>query len=142
MQAFTHFLFGLWIGQWFPGFLGYLLTFVSHIPLDIACRGTYHPPQARWKDPFWVWSHFLFLVLAVEIAVRWWREWPVMLASVGPDVFDWWIRKPFDPEGRWEIHAFIRWASERTTWIPDWTLEHHGLIPELLLGLIVYWLIL
>lgn len=150
MQAYTHFLVGIcvqllirrWVTSWLWIPLVGVLAFASHVPVDVFARATYHPPDARPHDKFWVAYHVGVFGLSIVVAVVFWsRFWFAMLCATLVDVYDWGIVRgvralKHDPtwaEGR-EFHPVIdRIRTRWFQWLPDWNLERKGVVPELLL---------
>lgn len=97
MQEPTHILAGVLIQRGFaPGRsrpLALCLTgvaaFLSHGLLDHLANATYHPPNADFKNPFWVGFHSGVLVLTIVFLFMWWRrfKWGIFFACL-PDL-DW-----------------------------------------------------
>ena len=58
------------------------LALLSHGVLDKLARFTYHPPQAQWRDPFWVAFHAAVLAGSVVLFRRYGRrfKWGVGFA--------------------------------------------------------------
>lgn len=66
---------------------------LSHRLLDLATPLTYHPPDARPRDPFWLGYHIGLLALTVAVVRRYRRLGLGMFAAALPDI-DWLIAHP------------------------------------------------
>jgi hypothetical protein len=97
MQEPTHILAGVVIQRSLqpirPRWLGLTLTavcaFLSHGVLDHLANSTYHPPEAKFDDPFWIAFHLSVLVCTLVFLFVWWRKYKVgILFAMLPDL-DW-----------------------------------------------------
>lgn len=162
MQAITHFLTGVAIEQRAqalqPSGLRWAavagLGIVSHGLLDRLARLTYHPPDARWHDPFWVAFHVPIFVGSAVVLVRYWKhyKWGMLFASL-PD-FDWVLIKPLQLVGvKLEVNG-PTWLHRiaysildtlpilrETERIPTRTDTQSGVVLEAALLLGLWWLI-
>jgi hypothetical protein len=109
--------------------------------VDVVALLTYHPPDPRPGDKFWVGYHIWILGLTVVLAVVFIRGffW-VLLGSLLVDVIDWGIlrgvlhREP-------KIHPIIdrMRTYQLFRWMPNWTLVRWtALLEAVLLGLLAW----
>lgn len=150
MQAYTHFFVGILIQYalrgvapiWLRVLLVIILSFLSHFPVDVLAKMTYHPPEARPKDPFWVGYHLYVLVMTIVVLVVFWGNyWVAILSAVLVDLYDWValrgiraIKKNPEWGKGWQIHEIIDRIRERWfTWMPDWNYKRRGIIPEIII---------
>lgn len=158
MQSTTHFLVGIWIFRacllfeslgvpfWLIVIISVILAVISHVLLDCIAKLTYHMPEPQYHDAFWVGYHAIFVyggTLALFILFftdYWW----VMLASILPDIIDWYILRPFFKKGP-IVHPLIdKVRNSWFAWIPDltakkWTVVNEiGLDAILLILLLIY----
>lgn len=97
MQEPTHIVAGVLIQRAFepvrprPLALGLtaVCAFLSHGLLDRLANATYHPPQAKLHDPFWLCFHSGVLVFTILFLWIYWRryKWGIFFACL-PDL-DW-----------------------------------------------------
>lgn len=144
MQSPTHFLTGMILFRvmqlLFPALpswifipLVIIIGVLSHFLLDSLARMTYHLPDPQWKDPFWVSYHVIFVYLGtlVMLIVFWTPYWWVMLASLLPDIIDWYLLRPLFKIGP-VVHPYIdKLRNSMFTWVPDWTAKKWTVILEL-----------
>ena len=151
----THFLVGILIYKIFEIYIGYsntllgillyFLIILSHIIVDTFGYITYHVPDPRPKDKFWVSFHILTFILTLFVAVLFIKLyfWP-MFFSVLIDIIDWLIlrailkKKPV-------FHPLIdKFRNKFFFWLPNWIEKKWAVINEfiilLFLGLGVYYL--
>ncbi|MHA1733123.1 MAG: hypothetical protein ACTSU5_14340 [Promethearchaeota archaeon] len=150
MQAYTHFLVGILVQvalrevapTWLRVLLVGVIAFLSHFPVDVFAKVTYHPPEARPRDPFWVGYHVYVLVVSVVVLVVFWGGyWFAMGCAVLVDLYDWVFIRGVralkkDPEWgeRFQFHPVIERIREGAFgWLPDWNHERRGVVPELVL---------
>ncbi|MHA1821948.1 MAG: hypothetical protein ACTSU2_09175 [Promethearchaeota archaeon] len=106
MQAPTHFLVGIFIYKlWLliiPNknsllFIIPMLIFVffSHYLVDAFAYLTYHVPDARPQDKFWLSYHIFIYSMTLFMVIFFWRPyWPALIASIFIDIIDWGILRP------------------------------------------------
>lgn len=97
MQEPTHILAGVLIQRAFepvrprPLALGLtaVCAFLSHGLLDRLANATYHPPDANFRDPFWVAFHSCVVIVTIWFLWLFWRRYKcgIFFAAL-PDV-DW-----------------------------------------------------
>jgi len=97
MQGPTHVLIGSALQKWGLEKQSWWIKNVIFIPLcllghsicDHFARLSYHPPQADFKDWFWVTYHALQLLLFLFFLWKFWKSyWIGIFFSLFPD-FDW-----------------------------------------------------
>ena len=154
MQAVTHFLASIILQTLIfpenPPFgsseiqiiIGILAIFFSHFFIDIFAKITYHPPNARVEDKFWVISHIIFYIGAGVVLIYFWIPyWPGMLFSILIDIYDWgfirggrYIKKDPDWAEKYSIHPLIDKIRDKLFfWLPNWNEKRYGVIPEIIL---------
>jgi len=155
MQAPTHFFTGILLAKiikvlvpnlplfWQVVLIGSLAV-ASHFLLDGIAISTYHPPQAKWDDRFWVIFHVVFVYIgAVVVVIIFFREyWWIMIFAYLPDLIDWNIMRGLlhrDPI----VHPVIdKFRTRYFAWLPDlrdknWAvLIEGGLNSILIIGII------
>jgi hypothetical protein len=128
------------------------LALLSHGVLDKLARFTYHPPQARWRDPFWVTFHAAALAGSVALFRRYGRrfKWGVRPA-VAQDL-EWVavhglraLRPDVDPFGGVRLHGLVSEALDRVPGVralerlPHWTHKRKAaLVEAALIGLVLW----
>lgn len=157
MQSPTHFLTGILIYNLFrliPGLspwiyipLTVILAIASHALLDCVAIMTYHPPEPQKQDKFWVIYHVLiylttFAMVLTAIIIHDLRNYLwVMVASILPDIIDWYTLRPIFKKGP-VIHPTIdRIRNTLFFWIPKWNMKkwtvvfEFGLVAILVIGI-------
>jgi len=89
------FLVFYWIGTipWLAVILVLVFGFLSHGILDpIAAKFTYHRPDPKWDDKFWLGYHIGMYTFTLFIVMFFIQYWLGMLASIIVDLFDWGAR--------------------------------------------------
>jgi hypothetical protein len=133
MQSPTHFLTAIVLYKliqlllpaapfWVWAVITIPLAVLLHFVLDCLAGVTYHLPDPQWHDRFWVAYHVIFvyvgtLVLFIVFFIPFW--W-VMLASVIPDIIDWYTLRPLFKRGP-VVHPWIDRLRECCfKWVPNW----------------------
>lgn len=146
MQAITHFLCGLALKNIVPYWLAIILSCLSHIPLDLLARSTYHPPNPHFDDEFWITSHAIFYGGGIVIFVLFQADWIIMLSSVLIDLYDWVLIRPlswmYPYFGHHILHRELHRFRDKLFFLPDLSEKPIGIFVELcliifLLGLII-----
>ena len=95
MQAPTHFFTGILLAKLVgvllpnpPLFWSILLigglAFGSHFLLYGIAVSTYHPPQAKWDNSFWVIFYVVFVYIGAVVVIVIFREfWWIMIFALG-----------------------------------------------------------
>ncbi|MCP4762397.1 MAG: hypothetical protein GY870_11500, partial [archaeon] len=103
MQAPTHILTGILIYQiiflLFPGlhplisgFIIFILSFFSHFLIDSISKITYHVPDARPEDKFWLRYHIIVYIFTLIFLLIFWNPyWIGILGANSIDIIDWLI---------------------------------------------------
>jgi hypothetical protein len=162
MQTPTHILIGAMIQQaaerrvprrWVPWVCA-PLALLSHGVLDKLARFTYHPPEARWRDPFWGAFHAAVLAGSVALFRRYGRrfKWGVGFA-VAQDL-EWvaahgarTIRPGTDLFGAASPHRLMSDALDRVPGVralerlPRWTQRREAALVEVGLVCLALWLL-
>ncbi len=132
-----------------------VLGLFLHSVFDRIARITYHPPDARYHDPFWVGWHLVIYSLTIYMLVKYWRHYPIGITfSILPD-FDWVIlhgskallghHPSWYQEGH--IHRLLHTITDHIppfsllhTHLPDNTDGKLGIVWEILLivGLVLF----
>ncbi|MHA1340668.1 MAG: hypothetical protein ACTSRZ_11060 [Promethearchaeota archaeon] len=157
MQSPTHFLMGILIYRLFESFIGFsnniigiilkgivfILIFFSHFLVDAIAKITYHVPDARPQDKFWLSYHIFIFGLTIFLAI--WFIIPyfwVMLFSVLIDIIDWGILRGLMKKNP-IIHPLIdKFRNKFFSWLPNliekkWTVINEFII-LFILGLGIY----
>jgi hypothetical protein len=130
------------------------LALLSHGVLDKLARFTYHPPEARWRDPFWCAFHAAVLAGSVALFRRYGRrfKWGVGFA-VAQDL-EWvaahgarTIRPGTDLFGEASPHRLMSCALDRVPGVralerlPRWTHRREAALVEVGLVSLALWLL-
>jgi hypothetical protein len=130
------------------------LALLSHGVLDKLARFTYHPPEARWRDPFWCAFHAAVLVGSVALFRRYGRrfKWGVGFA-VAQDL-EWvaahgarTIRPGTDLFGKASPHRLMSCALDLVPGVrvldrlPRWTQRREAAWVEVGLVCLALWLL-
>ena len=142
MQAPTHILAGVLLLEvfqsifpnspiWLQVLVVFPLSFASHYLIDPSAIITYHPPEADWKDPFWVTYHvFVYIgaiICLVFFLVEYW--WAIIAANL-VDIIDWGILRGIFKKG-----PVLHTASDKVRKFlykntPNWTYKKWTIIIE------------
>jgi hypothetical protein len=157
MEAVTHILTGVLIQilcfEYLPFPYNIILTiiiaFFSHFMIDALAKITYHTPEARLNDKFWVLWHIFIIALSVLVAIWFFIPyWLGLLSANLVDIWDWLILRNIQnfksksedakPEEKWGekffIHPLIdKFRAKLFFWLPNWNYKKRGVIPELIL---------
>lgn len=150
MQAPTHFLTGVLIYEIINlliptlhpvlfALIVFITAFFSHFLVDAVAKITYHVPDARPDDKFWLIYHiFIFGLTAVLLILFWNPYWIALLGSIFIDLIDWGLLRAVlkkEPV----IHPQIdKFRAKFFSWLPDliekkWTVVNEFIILGLLL---------
>lgn len=157
MEAITHILTGVLIQilcfQYIPFpyniILTILLAFFSHFLIDALAKITYHTPDARWDDTFWVIWHIIIFASSILVAIWFFIPyWLGLLSANLVDIWDWLILRNMQkikesPENesskeKWGHQYFIHplidtFRTKLFFWLPNWNYKKRGILPELML---------
>ena len=139
MQMPTHFLFAILLYNLISKVLEpfiyiplmILLAVISHALLDCVAIMTYHPPEAQKQDKFWVIYHVLIYLASIVLFIVFFKEyWWVMLASIIPDIVDWYIFRPILKRAP-VFHPQIDYIrSKLFFWLPVWNMKKWTVVFE------------
>jgi hypothetical protein len=128
------------------------LALLSHGMLDKLARLTYHPPEARWRDPFWCAFHGAVLAGSVALFRRYGRRyaWGVRFA-VAQDL-EWvaahgarTLKPGTELFGDWSPHQIVSRALDRVPGVralsrlPRWTHRREAALMEVALIGLALW---
>ncbi|MFX0017529.1 MAG: hypothetical protein ACFFBT_16090 [Promethearchaeota archaeon] len=124
-----------------------IFAFFSHFVIDTLAKLTYHTPESRKEDKFWLIWHILILTsstaIIVVFIVPFWLG--ILLANL-IDIWDWLIlrtirnrKRKKNPESNWAnlnkyfIHNIIDWIREKPcSWLPNLNYKKYGIIVEII----------
>ncbi len=125
-----------------------VLAILSHFPVDLFVKITFHTPEPHPKWPFWVVHIASFSVAGfITVLLLWTPYWWTMLAANLVDIWDWLILRPYQSRRRkknpefslqkYMVHTYIeRLRDKYFTWVPEWWYKPKGVIPEIILDVI------
>jgi len=108
---------------------------------------TYHTPESRKEDKFWLIWHIIILASSAAVLVVFIVPfWLGILFANLVDVWDWLIlrtirnrKKRKNPESNWAnlnkyyIHNIIDWIREKPcSWLPNLNYKRYGIIVEII----------
>ncbi|TXT61549.1 MAG: membrane protein of unknown function [Promethearchaeota archaeon] len=123
-----------------------ILGFISHFIVDGLAKITYHTPEPRMEDKFWVIWHIVIFGFSIFTII--WFLIPYWLGELSAnlvDIWDWLIlrnyenwKKKRDPDFKFKhnyyIHHYIdKFREKLFCWLPNWNYEKKGIIPEILI---------
>ncbi|MFW9937073.1 MAG: hypothetical protein ACFFD5_05450 [Candidatus Thorarchaeota archaeon] len=153
MIIITHLLAGILIQvlcfKFFSFPFDFLLTilfaFLSHFILDALVNITYHTPDPRKEDKFWLfWRVFDYSGTAIICIIFFFPYVLGMLFANMMDIVDWVIMRPiyrkkvgqeeFDWNKNFIFHELIaKFRDKLLFWLPNWRFKKYGIIPELII---------
>lgn len=167
MQGATHVLVGISLEKIFRKdrmrpVLRFLviavLALFLHSVFDRIARITYHPPDARYNDVFWVAWHLVIYSVSIYLLVKFWAKYPIGITfSILPD-FDWVIlhgsKALLGQHPSWyqegHIHKFLHYITDSIPpfsflqYLPNNIEGKFGIVWEILLiaglAIIIRWL--
>ncbi|NVM18166.1 MAG: hypothetical protein HWN80_10650 [Candidatus Lokiarchaeota archaeon] len=123
-----------------------VFAFISHIIVDGIAFITYHTPEVRKGDEFWViWHYFIYAVSWFSIVIFIIPYWLSILFANIMDLWDWFILRPIqkkirkkNPESKWGdkyyFHHIVDWVREKLFfWLPDRKYKRSGVLIEIFL---------
>ncbi|MHA1688125.1 MAG: hypothetical protein ACTSUN_02135 [Promethearchaeota archaeon] len=162
MEAMTHNLTGVCIQilcfKYFLTPYNYIFTmlfaFLSHFLIDALSKITYHTPEARKEDKFWVIWHVIILGVSIaSFAIFILEFWIGMLFANLIDIWDWLIirniqnhKRKKDPESNWCQHCFFHPLADVLRdklffFLPNLNYKRIGIVPEIIiLGLLSFFI--
>jgi hypothetical protein len=165
MEAITHILMGVLIQivcfEYLPFpfniIITIILAFFSHFLIDALAKITYHTPDARWNNIFWVgWHIFIFGISILATVWFFIPYWLGLLSANFVDIWDWLILRNIQKvkqrsennhsEDVWGEKYFIHSVIDKLRakvffWLPNWNYKKRGIIPELFL-ITVFWMLI
>lgn len=120
------------------GIIVFIATFLSHFLVDAFAKITYHVPDARPEDKFWLGYHIFIYLLTIALLIVFLNTyWIAILGSVFIDVIDWGILRGLLKKEPY-IHPIIDKFREKCfSWLPDLIEEKWTVINEfIILGLL------
>jgi hypothetical protein len=128
------------------------LALLSHGVLDKLARLTYHPPEARWRDPFWRGFHAAVLVGSLVLLRRFGRRYRWGVAFAVAQDLEWIaahaaraIRPDTDLFGESSPHRIVSHALDRVPGVralerlPRWTHKREAALVEVALIGLALW---
>jgi hypothetical protein len=110
---------------------------LSHVFVDVFSLMTYHVPDPRPYDKFWLSYHIVMYILTAVFALFLVKEfWIPMIASCLIDIADWLIIRPIFKKSKGIIHPYIiAFRNLEFPWIPNFIEKKWSVLIEF--GLIV-----
>ena len=151
MEDATHYLAGILIYEIFyflfpnlntmiGGFIILILVCLSHFLVDALTNITYHLPDPKPSDKFWVTRKIVtHLMLWTMLIIFWNPYWFVMIGSIIPDIVDWFILRRILKKGdKIFFHPLIDKFKDRFFfWLPDLREKRWALLNEfIIMGLL------
>ena len=154
LELITHNLFGVLIQILCFRFLIYpyniiftiIIAFLSHFLVDALVKFTYHTPEARKDDKFWViWHVFILSISIVSLIIFIVPFWLGILFANFVDIWDWLILRPIQKRvkqhkpksnwgDKWYIHVGADWLRGKLfSRFPDWTYKREAITFELII---------
>ena len=145
MQAPTHFLMGVLIfkivefcapslNNIILYILVFIFSFLSHFLIDAIAKITYHVPDPRPEDKFWVVYHIFIVVFTlVLLIILWDAYWIALIGSILIDLIDWVLYRAIMKKEP-IIHPLIdKFRDKFFFWLPDllekkWTVVNEFII--------------
>ena len=132
MEDATHYLAGILIYEIFylifpnlntllGGFIIIVLACLSHFLVDALTDITYHLPDPKPSDKFWVTRKIAtHLMIWTMLIIFWNPYWFVMIGSIIPDIIDWFIlRRIFKKGDMIFFHPLIdKFKNKFFFWLP------------------------
>ncbi len=123
-----------------------VFAFFSHFIIDTLTKMTYHTPESRIEDKFWLIWHIIIVISSAAVLVVFIVPfWLGILFANLVDIWDWLIlrtirnrKKRKNPESNWAnfnkyfIHNIIDWIREKPcSWLPNLNYKRYGIIVEI-----------
>ena len=152
MELITHYLIGVLIQILcflyflfpFNIFFTVYFAFLSHFVIDALAKLTYHTPEARYQDKFWVTWHIIIFVSSLGVVVIFLIPfWLGGVLANFVDIWDWLILRPTqnkkkkeNPQSIWGkkyyFHPIADWLRNKTLfWAPNCGYKRVGIITEI-----------
>jgi len=122
-----------------------IFAFISHYLIDILSKFTYHTPEARKDDKFWVTWHIIILIASIASLIIFFPFWLGMLFANLVDIWDWLILRPIQkrikkskPDSKWGdnlyFHKGVDWLRDKLfSKFPNWNYKRQAIIFELVI---------
>jgi len=132
-----------------------VFAFFSHFVIDTLAKLTYHTPESRKEDKFWLIWHIIILISSATVIILFIVPfWLGILFANLVDIWDWIIlrtirnrKRKKNRESNWAnlnkyfIHNIIDWIREKPcSWVPNLNYKRYGIIVEIIF--IIFLLIL
>ena len=140
IACYRYFLFPLNII--FTIFFAYL----SHLLVDALSKLTYHTPDVKKDDKFWViWHVIIYSASILSIIILIVPFWLGILFANIIDVWDWFILRPLQKKKalsgadanwgqKWYLHKHSDWVRDKFFgWLPNWRYKYFGIINEIII---------
>jgi hypothetical protein len=135
-----------------------IFALFSHFISDAFSKLTYHTPEAKKKDKFWLVWHIIIILASITtgivFAIKFWLG--LLMVNL-PDIIDWYILRPLQKRNRRKnpkinaeifllFHPIADWIRYKLLfWLPDLTYKKYGIITELItigvLSVLIYFFI-
>ena len=138
--CFRYFLFPLNIV--FTIFFAYF----SHLIVDALSKLTYHTPDVKKDDKFWVvWHVIIYSTSILSLIILIIPFWLGILFANIIDIWDWFILRPLqnkkaesgvdaDWGQKWYLHKHSDWVRDKFFgWLPNWRYKYFGIINEIII---------
>lgn len=131
----------------------FILAALTHIPVDLFVKLTFHTPDPYPKWPFWVGANVGFGVASLITAILLWTPyWWTMLAANLVDLYDWVFLRSYQALKRkknpqydikpYFIHTYLeKFRDKYLTWVPEWWFKKRGVIPEIIIDTVGFLLL-
>lgn len=127
-------------------FFTIIFAFLSHFLIDALSKITYHTPEARKEDKFWViWHIIIFVISILSFGIFILEFWIGMLFANLVDIWDWLIirniqtyKKKKNPDSNWCQGCYMHPIADKIRnklffFLPNLNYKHVGIIPEIIL---------
>jgi hypothetical protein len=123
-----------------------VIAFISHILVDDFSVITYHTPEARKEDKFWlIWHYIIYALSILSTIIFLLPYWLSLLFANVIDLWDWFILRPIqkkkkskNPESKWGdkyyFHRMVDWSRDKLFfWLPQREYKRSGIIIEIII---------
>ncbi len=123
-----------------------LFAFLSHFLIDALSKITYHTPEPRTEDKFWVIWHIIILLFSIlSFGIFILEFWLGMLFANLIDIWDWVIirniqnyKKKKNSDSKWCAHCYFHPVADAVRnklffFLPNLNYRRIGIIPEIFL---------
>ena len=122
-----------------------IFAYASHLVFDALSKITYHTPDARTDDKFWmIWHIIIYSVSLISLIVFIVPFWLAILFANIIDITDWFILRPIrkkrgimqdntNGQDLWWAHDHADWIRDKLLfWLPDWRFKYAGISIEII----------